>query len=362
MSSTSTSSRSDALVERLFSATIDALELHAVYLGTELGLYAALADHGPLTAPELARTAGIAPRYAREWLEQQAVAGVLDVDDPHGTLGADERRFSIDDEHARVLTQPDDPAHVAPFAHLLAGIGQALPLVVQAYRTGEGVPYEQYGRDFRHGQGHINRPAFTHALPAEWLEAMPDVVERLNAGGARVADVGCGQGWSTIAVAGAYPAADVVGIDLDEPSIAEARAHAAAAGVDASFVVTDAARLAEHGRFDLVLVLEALHDLARPAEFLAATRAALAPGGVLLVVDEKVADRFTAPGDEAERMMYGWSVLHCLPTQLVEEPSAALGTVMRADSVRALAADAGFASCEELPVDGDLFRLYRLDA
>jgi len=354
--STTVTSRSDALAERIFAATIDALELSTIYLGSELGLYRLLADRGPLTAPELAGAAGIAPRYAREWLEQQAVAGLLDADD------AEERGYSLDPEHARVLVDPDDAAHVAPFAHMLAGINRVLPQLVDAYRTGAGVPYSEYGRDFRHGQGHINRPAFTHALPGEWLAAMPDVVARLERGGARVADVGCGQGWSTIAVARAYPQADVVGIDADAPSIADARRHAADAGVAATFAAGDAAGLAAHGPFDLVLVLEALHDIAHPVEFLGAARAALAPGGVALVVDEKVADRFTAPGDPTERMMYGWSVLHCLPTQLVEEDSAALGTVMRAADVRRLAAAAGFRSLDVLPVEDELFRLYRLAA
>jgi 2-polyprenyl-3-methyl-5-hydroxy-6-metoxy-1,4-benzoquinol methylase len=359
--STITTSRGEALVERLFTATIEALELSSVYLGTELGLYRALADRGPSTAPELAEAAGIAPRYAREWLEQQAVAGLVDVDDPHGDAPSAERRYAIDPEHARVLAEPDDTAHVAPFAHMLAGIGQVLPRLVEVYRSGEGIPYQDYGRDFRHGQGHINRPAFTHVLPSTWLGAMPDVVERLRRGGARVADVGCGQGWSTIAVARAFPEAEVLGADADVSSIEDARRHAAAAGVQAAFAVADASELGAHGDFDLVLVLETLHDLSRPQEFLAAARAALRPGGAVLVVDEKVAERFTAPGDATERMMYGWSVLHCLPTQLVEQPSAALGTVMRADDVRRLAAGAGYASVEVLPVEDELFRLYRLN-
>jgi len=109
-----------------------------------------------------------------------------------------------------------------------------------------------------------------------------------------------------------------------------------------------------------VLVLETLHDLPHPVQTLAAVRAALAPGGAALIVDERVADRFGAPGDEVERMMYGWSVTHCLPTQMVEQPSAALGTVLRADTVRELAATAGFTSVDVLPVENDFFRLYRL--
>jgi 2-polyprenyl-3-methyl-5-hydroxy-6-metoxy-1,4-benzoquinol methylase len=350
-------SRTDDLAERLFTGTIHALELFSVHLGTELGLYRALARAGSLTADGLAADAGIAPRYAGEWLQQQAVAGLLDVDDVGAA--ADTRRYSLPPEHGRVLLDADDPAHVAPFATMLAGIGQVLPRVVEAYRTGDGVPYHAYGRDFRHGQGHINRPAFTHELPAEWLAAMGDVRDRLQRGG-RIGDLGCGQGWSTIALARAFPAARVVGLDLDDASVAEARRHAAAAGADVTFVAGDAVELAGHGPFDLVCVLETLHDLARPADALAAVRRALGPGGAVLVVDEKVADTFQAPGDPVERMMFGWSVTHCLPTQLVEQPSAALGTAMRAATVRELAEQAGYARVDVLPVEHDVFRLYRL--
>jgi 2-polyprenyl-3-methyl-5-hydroxy-6-metoxy-1,4-benzoquinol methylase len=357
---TSATSRSDALAERLFGATIGALELYSVYLGAELGLYRALAQHGPQTADELARAAGIAPRYAREWLEQQAVAGLLDEHNPDAQT--DVRRYALDGEHARVLATPGDAAHAAPFAHMLAGIGQVLPRIVDAYRSGGGVPYHAYGRDFRHGQGHINRPAFTHELPTDWLAAMPDIHERLLGDGARVADVGCGQGWSTIALARAFPDARIDGLDLDDASIVEARRHAAEAGLGdrARFLAGDATELAAHGPYDLVLVLETLHDLPHPVPALRAARAALSRGGTVLVVDEKVADRFTAPGDEVERMMYGWSVTHCLPTQLVEHPSAALGTVMRADTVRELTHQAGYTRVDVLPVDNDFFRLYRL--
>jgi SAM-dependent methyltransferase len=353
--SSPTVDRADALVERLFGATLGALELFSVYLGVELGLYRAFERDGALTPEELAERAGIHPRYAREWLEQQAVAGLLEV------VNADSRRCALAADHARVLCRQDDPAHIAPFAHMLAGIGGVLPRVAEAYRTGGGVPYEAYGGEFRHGQGHINRPAFTNELPTEWLEAMPDVADRLRAEPpARVADVGCGQGWSTIAVARAFPHASVVGVDADPGSIADARRHAAEAGVDrVRFTEGDAAGL-DGGPYDLVLILETLHDLPQPVEALRAARAATVPGGTVLVVDERVADGFTAPGDEVERMMYGWSVTHCLPTQMVDHPSAALGTVLRADTVRECAFEAGYAEVEVLPVENDFFRLYRL--
>jgi SAM-dependent methyltransferase len=261
-----------------------------------------------------------------------------------------------------VLTHPEDPAHVAPFAHMIAGVGGVLAQVADAYRTGAGVPYGAYGRAFRHGQGHINRPAFTHELPSDWLAAVPDVLARLeNTPHARIADVGCGQGFSTLALANAFLGAHVDGIDADEASIMDARAGAGEAGLDGRvrFIAADAAAL--EGPYELVVMLEALHDMADPVAALRAARAALAPGGTVLVVDERVADSFTAPGDEVERLMYGWSVTHCLPTQLAERPSAALGTVMRAGTVRRLAADAGYARVDVLPVDNDFFRLYRLD-
>jgi SAM-dependent methyltransferase len=355
---TTATDRADALAERLTAATLGALELYSVFLGTELGLYATLETDGGATPGELAARAGIAPRYAREWLEQQAVAGLLDVSP------GPERRYALPADHARVLAHADDPVHVAPFAHMLAGIGGALPRVVDAYRTGGGVPYAEYGRAFRHGQGHINRPAFVHELSTDWLAAMPDVLARLESiRHPRVADVGCGQGFSTLAIASAFLDAHVDGLDADADSIDDARAHAADAGLDGRvrFLHDDAAGLAAHGPYDLVLILEALHDLADPVGALRAARAALTAGGTVLVVDERVADAFSAPGDEVERMMYGWSVTHCLPTQLAEHPSAALGTVLRADTVRRLAAEAGYARADVLSVDHDVFRLYRLD-
>jgi 2-polyprenyl-3-methyl-5-hydroxy-6-metoxy-1,4-benzoquinol methylase len=193
---------------------------------------------------------------------------------------------------------------------------------------------------------------------------MPDVTARLEAEPRpRVADVGCGQGWSTVAIARTFPRAWVDGFDLDQASISDARNHVAEAGLDGRVRLLhgDASGVAAQGPYDLVLILETLHDLPRPVEALRAVRQALTPNGTVLIVDERVADRFTAPGGAVERMMYGWSVSHCLPTQLVEQPSAATGTVIRAEMVREYATSAGFSRISVLPVDNDFFRLYRLD-
>ena len=338
------------LDQRLFDATLGTLELFGVYLGLRLGLYDALRP-GDRTAGELAEETGIHPRYAREWLEQQAVAGVVTVDD--ASKGADERRYALPLDHAGIVADPDHELHLAPFAQMVVGIARALDEVVEAYRGGTGVPYSSYGMDFRAGQGAINRPAFSTALVNEWLPA----IEKPLGDGSRVADVGCGQGFAAIAVARAFPGVEVVGVDSDHASVDEARELARQAGVSARFEVADATTLTELGPFDVVMILEVLHDLSRPLEVLAAARDALAPGGAILVADEAVAPAFTAPGDELERMMYGWSITHCLPSSMAEQPSAAIGTVIREDTVRALAADVGL-TVQVLPVDGGFFRLY----
>jgi 2-polyprenyl-3-methyl-5-hydroxy-6-metoxy-1,4-benzoquinol methylase len=347
------------LTERLFGAAIGALELISVHLGTELGLYGALDRLGAATSAELAARTQVAERYAREWLEQQAVAGLLVVVDGHD---AATRRYALPEAHRGALLDPLDGDHVAPFAPMVIGIASVVDEVIEAYRTGGGVPYERYGATFRHGQGGINRPAFTSDLVKAWLPAVAGVSDRLAAGG-RVIDLGTGHGWSAIAVKAAWPAADVIGLDTDEASVLDARRHAAAADAEVRFeVATDSAggELAGHGPADVVLVLEALHDMARPVEVLAAARTALAPGGVVVVADEAVAETFTAPGDELERMMYGWSVSHCLPAAMAEQPSAAVGTAIRPSTVAALAREAGFATCETVDVDGGFFRIYRL--
>ncbi|RIL03055.1 MAG: SAM-dependent methyltransferase [Proteobacteria bacterium] len=343
--------------ERLIEQTTGALEVFGIYLGDRLGLYEPLRDETGVTPDALAERCGIHPRYAREWLEQQAVAGVVEVHD--AAADADARRYRLPKQHAAVLLDREHPAHLAPLARMIAGIGGVLGEVAAAYRSGGGVAYARYGADFRHGQGGINRPAFTTSLVESWIPALGGAADKLARGG-RVADLGCGQGWSAIAVANAFPHAHVLGVDVDPASIEDARAQARAAGAAVRFECADAAALASEGPFDLVMLLEVLHDLARPVEVLASVRRALPHDGAVLVADEKVAPAFAAPGDALERLMYGWSIVHCLPAQMAEQPSAAIGTVIREDTLRAIAAQAGFGAVRVLDVDGGFFRLYEL--
>jgi 2-polyprenyl-3-methyl-5-hydroxy-6-metoxy-1,4-benzoquinol methylase len=357
---TSATDRRDKAVEQLFLATIGALELLHVYVGDRLGLYLCLAQVPDATPAELADRAGIAERFAREWLEQQAVAGLLDVttDDD-----AAHRRYSLPYGVAEVMTDADSLNYLVPLAPLFASIGQTMPAVLAAFRSGDGVPYAAYGADLREGIARLNRPMFLHQLAADWIPALPDIEARLTTGQARVADLGCGSGWSSIALGQAYPAVLVDGIDLDESSVAEARRNAEAAGIAdrVNFENRDAGNPDLAGRYDLVTFFETVHDMADPVASLRAARALLAPGGAVLVADEKVAEVFTAPGDELERFNYGWSALHCLPAALTEPGSAGTGTVMRPDHLRRYADAAGFATTTVLPIDHDFWRFYRLD-
>jgi 2-polyprenyl-3-methyl-5-hydroxy-6-metoxy-1,4-benzoquinol methylase len=209
----------------------------------------------------------------------------------------------------------------------------------------------------------MNRPLFVNLLGSEWLPAVPDVHARLQANPpARVADVGCGAGWSSIAIARAYPKVLVDGLDLDGLSIDLARTSADEEGLSGrvTFAVRDASDPGLAGSYDLVTAFETVHDMARPVDALRAMRGLVADGGAVIVADEKVGERFAAPGDEIERLNYGFSVLHCLPVSLVEQPSAGTGMVMRPDTLRRYADEAGFREVESLPIEHDLWRFYRL--
>jgi 2-polyprenyl-3-methyl-5-hydroxy-6-metoxy-1,4-benzoquinol methylase len=351
----------DALVERLFQAALGFQDICGVYLGHRLGLYDALGNVDGATPAELADRTACDERYVREWLEQQAVTGILAVESEDGES---ERRYAIPDGHAEALLERDSVNWIVPLALQMIGSARPLGQLLAAYRSGAGVPYTAYGPDMREGISLMNRGQFLNYLGSEWLPAMPDVHARLSAAPpARVADVACGTGWSSIAIARACPTVRVDGIDLDSASIEAAHANAVTARVSdrVSFAVRDAADPALGGRYDVVTVFEALHDMARPVDALRAIRGLLADGGTALVADERVAEAFTARGDETERLMYGFSILHCLPVGRAEQPSAATGTVLRPSALRAMANEAGFGDVEILPIDNDFWRFYRLN-
>jgi 2-polyprenyl-3-methyl-5-hydroxy-6-metoxy-1,4-benzoquinol methylase len=353
--------RRDALVERIFGSCIGFMEILSIYVGDRLGFYRALVDDGGATASQLADATGTNERYAREWLEQQAVAGILDVDDAEAQ--PEERRYQLLDGNDEVLLARDSLYYVAPFVQQMVGITRPLPAVLEAFRTGGGVPYPDYGEDMREGIAYGNRAMFVNLMGTEWLPAVSDVHERLQADPpARVADIGCGTGWSSISIARAYPKVRVDGFDLDEDSIAEAKANAEAEDLTdrVTFQVRDAADPELSGRYDLAIAIECIHDMSRPVEALRAMRSMVGNDGAVLVVDERVGGDFTAPSGEIERLMYGYSILHCLPVGMAEQPSVGTGTVMRPATLRRYATEAGFSGMEILSIENELWRFYRL--
>jgi len=351
-----------AYAERLFQTGLAALEAITISLGRELGLYAHLTNDGGVTATELATAADIDARYAQEWLEQQGAAGLIDVTAPSDD--ADQRRFGLSIAAQECLLHPESLASVGPLFDLLPAVNRVYPAtLVNAYRTGSGIPYADYA--LHDAQGDLNRPAYVNLLASDWLAQIPGLTDRLQAPGATAAEIG--EGWAAISLAKAFPEIRVDGYDNDDASIAAARKYAAEAGVGdrTRFEVIDVTGelpvSIASGSYDLVMAFEMIHDLARPVEALTTMRRLGKPDAVHLVMDEKVAESFEAPTENpVERLMYAASVLHCLPVGRADTPSAATGTVMRPATFEGYADRAGFATVNVLPIEHDLFRFYHL--
>jgi len=340
----------------VFDRFLGGMETLSIHIGSSLGLYAALRD-APATAAELAARTGIDRRYAREWLEQQATAGILDGDGE-----GDDLRFRLPPAQAEVLTDRASLGYSAPLADMFAAVALRMHDLTDAYRSGRGVPWAAFGAAVRDGQGDINRPWFENVL-ATALASVPRVHEVLSRPDAGIADVACGHGWSTIGLARAYPNAIVDGFDIDAPAIEAAHEHAA--GLEnVTFAELRGEQLADEGndRYDAAFVFEALHDMPDPVAVLSAIRRAVRSDGVVVVMDEAVAETFSPPGDNTERAMYGYSLLICLPDSMSTPGSVATGTVMRHATLERYAHEAGFSAVSILPIDGfAAFRFYLLE-
>ena len=334
------------------------MELSTIYLGHTLGLYDALAAAGPLTTPELAIRTGLDERYVEEWTQAQAVSGFV-----ASRLAATPRTGSrpgcgrCSSTNCPRRTSPRSPT-------CLAAVGAVLPQLATAFRTGDGVPYAAYGPDAVSAQAALNRPAYANDLVGGWLPALPDLAARLadSVRPARVADLGCGAGWASIELAKAYPHLRIDGFDADEASIAQARRNAAAHGVTerVRFEVCDLADPADH-RYDVVLLFECLHDMAYPDRVLRNVRTAVADDGWVVVMDEAVDEELVAPTEDlVQRFFANASPLWCLPQGRTAPDARPVGAVMRPDTLRSLAAEAGFAAVDVLPIAHPFWRFYRL--
>jgi 2-polyprenyl-3-methyl-5-hydroxy-6-metoxy-1,4-benzoquinol methylase len=349
----------ETVAARILDATLGAFDIATIHLGVRLGLYPALAAHGPLTSGDLAAMTGTRPRLVQEWCEQQAAAAILVCLDPGAEPNA--RRFRLPPGHARALAERDSPHYAAGGVHglvtLLATITD-IEIGMRAEPT-SGAIAAALSNDAR---GEANRPLFLHRL-ASWLAAIPDIHERLRAEpAARVLDVACGAGWSSLAIARAYPRVRVDAIDIDPQAIALAERHA----LDAhdrgrvTFLVADAADPGLEGPYDLVTCFEAVHDMVDPVAVLGRWHRLLGPDGTCLIADARVEPSFTAPAGSLDRLAYGWSVLDCLPAVMATAGSTTTGAVMRPATLQAYAAQAGFGVFEILPIEDPGWRFYRL--
>lgn len=319
-------------------------------LGDRLGLFAALADGGPATSTELAARAEVSERYAREWLYGMHAAGYLTIDDESG-------QFVLPAAHAAVLADEGGPCFLGGAFQLTLGYLRPIDRLIEAFRSGRGVPQSAYGEETWEGMYRLGRTWYENALVQQWLPAA-GVVEWLQAG-ARCADIGCGAGLALIQLAQAFANSTFVGFDSFDGQIERARGYAAEAGV------LDRVRFELHdatggipGRYDLITTFDVLHDAADPAALVRSVHDALAPGGTYLIMEMNCADD---PGENVGpvgTLMYGISMLYCMSTSLAAG-GAGLGTCgCPPGKVRQLCSEAGFTSIERLPIDDPMNVLY----
>lgn len=290
---------------------------HAInaVIGDRLGLYTALADAMPATPAEVAKQAGVGERYVLEWLRGQAAGGYV-------TYDATSRTFSLTEEQRFALADPAGMQIAAAF-HLPIAVTRNIDQISDAIRSDAGFGWHQHDPELFEGTERFFRPGYLMNLVPSWIPALDGVEAKLQAG-ARVADVGCGHGASTILLGQSFPNSTVTGFDYHAPSIEWARDQAAAAGAGVSFDVASAADF-PGADYDLVAIFDALHDMPDPVGAATHVRAALAPDGTFLLVEPMAGDDLTDNLNPVGRLYYGASTVICVAHSLTEEPRTALG-------------------------------------
>jgi SAM-dependent methyltransferase len=328
----------DKVMQFVFRAVDEAgatLNAALVVLGDKLGYYRLLAAEGASTAAELAERSGTAEPYAREWLNAQAAGGYV-------TYDPDTARYTLPPEHAVALTIEDSPAFLPGLFQIALGTVTDTAAVLDAARSGSGVGWHEHNTDVHVGCERFFRPSYNANLVASWLPALDGVVGKLEAG-ARVADVGCGHGASTILMAQAFPRSAFVGSDYHAESIETARRRAADAGVAdrVRFEVASADGFTGEG-FDLVTMFDCLHDMGDPVGAAQHVRRALAADGTWMVVEPMSGDRVEDNFNPVGRAYYGFSTLLCTPASLSQDVGLALGTQAGPARLRDVTVAGGF--------------------
>ena len=326
-----------ALVGKMLGDLGGAFSVPTVRIGFRLGLFDALYRHGPARSAELAARAGLAERYVREWAHAQAANGYI-VFDP------DQETFSLTPEQAMVFAVKDSPVYLAGAFDLAAAMVEGEAKVEQAFRTGEGVAWGDSSGCLFCAVGAFFRPGYVNGIVEAWLPSLDGALVKLK-DGAKVADVGCGVGFSTLLMAKAFPASRFVGYDFHAPSIEQANLHAAAHGLAqrVRFEVAPAKEIAERG-FDLVTMFDCLHDMGDPRGCAKHMRKLLKPDGAWMLVEPIAGDSPGANiGNPVSRLYYNASTMICVPTSLAQEVGEALGAQAGEARLTKLLGEAGFA-------------------
>src|SRR5918999_1746335 len=298
----------DQLTERILNDTLSAMSCLNLYLGHRLNLFQSIAESGPISSIELSNKTKYSERYLREWLECMTVLGYIEHDPATN-------KFSIPQEHAAVLCERDNSAYTIPFVYCIPSFASVVDKLLEAFRTGKGVPYSSYGPDLIFAQGEGNRPMFVNDI-SRWISSMPDIESKLKSQGGHVLEVGCGDGWASIALARSFPLVKIDGIDADSSSIENASRNVEEAGFSD--------RISLH----------------------------------LTTIEKEVLEE---KNDFPGRFYYNFSVLLCLPQSMAYPDSVATGAAMTPSTFKNYAKEAGFSKIDILPVDHFIWQFYRLE-
>jgi SAM-dependent methyltransferase len=306
-----------------------------VVMGDKLGLYRALAGAGGMTPVELARRIAVSERYVREWLNAQAAGGYVEYDPIGGT-------YTLPPEQTVALTDETSPAFLPGFFQIALGTVIDSPRITEAARSGEGVGWHEHNHDVYDGCERFFRPGYNASLVPSWLPALDGVVDKLQAG-AKVADIGCGHGSSTVLMAQAFPSSTFVGSDYHDGSIEIARGRAQDAGVADRVRFETAAAGSDHGGgYDLVTMFDCLHDMGDPVGAARQVHRMLAPDGTWMIVEPMAGDRVEDNLNPVGRAFYGFSTFLCTPASLSQEVGLALGAQAGEARIGDVVAGGGF--------------------
>jgi len=338
-----------AATAKIFQDMASAMAVGMVYVGVRTGLFRVMAGGGAMSAAEVAAAGGLQQRYVEEWLNGMTACGYLHYD-------AARESFTLAEEYAHLLAADDSDHFAGGLFYMAPPLLSAAPKVAEAFTTGGGVHFGEFGEAGADALDLINRGNYRHRFAQYWLKALPEVTAQLAAG-ARALDFGCGAGQVSIALARAFPASTFHGVERDAASLARARRGAAEAGVERRVEFFPGLAALGDGTYQLLTICDCVHDLARPVAALGEARRKLAAGGTLFVVEPKAGDSLADNCNPVGAMFYGFSLFHCM-TQSLAEGGPGFGTCMGPARLEKLLGEAGFRDFRQLDIKSGVNNFY----